>query len=344
MAPVIPKHAMGSQGFKASCQGLGCMGMSAFYKDADHEATEEESISVVHQAIKLGVTLLDTSDIYGPFTNEELVGRAVKDKRSKVQLCTKFAAKITKEGGMVVDGSRKYVREACMASLKRLNTDYIDLYYMHRMDPKTPIEETMAELKALVEEGKIKYIGLSEVDPDDLRKAHKVHPITAVQLEWSLWTRDAEKDLVPVCRELGIGIVCYSPIGRGMLTGKYSKVEDMDPSDFRRKNPRFAGAAFDKNLKLVENVKKLAAKKNVTAGQMALAWLQHQGNDVFPIPGTKRMKYLEENAAAVHINLSPEEVQELGDAVPESQVEGSRYNEAMMGGTYAHYKKAKAQQ
>ncbi|KAL3149998.1 hypothetical protein ABBQ38_013354 [Trebouxia sp. C0009 RCD-2024] len=344
MAPSIPVHPVGSQGFKASAQGLGCMGMSAFYKDIDHQATEEESIAVIHRAIELGVTLLDTSDIYGPFTNEKLVGRALEGKRSQVQLCTKFACKFTKEGNMTVDGSRKYVREACEASLKRLNTDYIDLYYMHRMDPKTPIEETMAELKALVGEGKIKYVGLSEVGPDDLRKAHKVHPISAVQLEWSLWTRDVEKDLVPVCRELGVGVVCYSPIGRGMLAGKYSKPEDIDPNDFRSKNPRFLGEAFAKNIKLVENVKKLAAKKNVTAGQMALAWLQHQGKDVFPIPGTKRLKYLEENAAAVGIQLSKQELKELENAVPANEVHGDRYQQAYMGATYSHYNNAKPQQ
>ncbi|DBA67927.1 hypothetical protein WJX79_000034 [Trebouxia sp. C0005] len=344
MASTVPVSTMGTQGFKASSQGLGCMGMSAFYKDNQHTATEEESVAVIHKAIELGVTLLDTSDVYGPFTNEELVGKALKGKRSHVQLCTKFGIKFTKEGGMAYDGSRKYVREACLGSLKRLNTDYIDLYYMHRMDPNVPIEETMAELKALVEEGKIKYIGLSEVGIQDLRKAHKVHPITAVQLEWSLWTRDAEKDLVPVCRELGIGIVAYSPIGRGFLTGKITKMEDLDPSDFRLSTPRFAEAAFQKNLQLVENVKKLAAKKNVTAGQLALAWVQHQGKDVFPIPGTKRVKYLEENAAAAQIQLTKEELQELGDAVPESQVEGHRYNEVMMSSTYSQYYKAKAAQ
>lgn len=319
------------------------MGMSSFYKDVDHQATEEESIAVIDRALELGVTLLDTSDVYGPFTNEELIGRAIKGKRSQFQLCTKFAIKFGKDG-MAVDGSRKHVRESCEGSLKRLQTDYIDLYYMHRMDIKTPIEETMAELKLLVEEGKIKYIGLSEVGPEDLRKAHKVHPITAVQLEWSLWTRDAEKDLVPVCRELGVGIVPYSPIGRGMLTGKYTKPEELDPSDFRLTTPRFAAAAFDKNLKLVENVKKLAAKKNATPGQMALAWLQHQGKDVFPIPGTKRIKYLEENAQAVQIQLSTAELQELADAVPEHLVEGERYNEAGMAATYAHYRKAAQQQ
>ncbi|KAK9803294.1 hypothetical protein WJX72_008926 [[Myrmecia] bisecta] len=318
------------------------MGMTGLYFDKDHQASDEENRAVINRALDLGVTLLDTADIYGPFTNEEQVGRAIKGKRDQYTIATKFGHVVTKAGEVLVDGSRKHVREAVEGSLKRLGIDTIDLYYLHRVDPKTPITETVAEMKALVEEGKVRYLGLSEVSPEDLRKAHAVHPITAVQLEWSLWTRDVEKDLVPVCRELGIGIVAYSPLGKGFLAGKYQSPNDLHEGDRRKEAPRFAKEAFDQNLKLVANVKELAAKKGVTPGQLALAWVHHQGDDVFPLPGTKRLKYLEENIAAFHIKLSPDELQALEDAVPEHEVIGKRYNETQLKRSYQYYAKNEA--
>eukprot|EP00877_Chromochloris_zofingiensis_P009086 jgi/Chrzof1/4430/Cz14g12240.t1 len=316
--PQVPQRRLGSQGLVASAQGLGCMGMSAFYGGGD----DEESIRVVHRALELGVNFLDTSDIYGPFTNEELVGRAIKGKRDKYVLATKCGI-VMKDGQMAFDGSRKHVREACEASLKRLGTDCIDLYYLHRVDPNTPVKETFEEFKALVNEGKVKCIGISEAGPDDIRAAHAVHPLTAVQLEWSLWSRDAEEDLVPVCRELGIGIVAYSPLGRGFLTGQITKPEDLPEDDWRRTQPRFQGEAFQKNLDLVEKVKAIAARKRCTPGQLALAWVHAQGEDVFPIPGTKRVKYLEENVKALGVKLTPEDMKELEDL--SAQVAGERY-------------------
>jgi aryl-alcohol dehydrogenase-like predicted oxidoreductase len=312
------------------------MGMSAFYKDKDHDDTsEQDCIKVIHWAAELGVTMLDTSDIYGPHTNEVLVGKALQGRRNDYQLATKFGITTSWQN----DASRAYVRSACEGSLERLNIDCIDLYYLHRMDPKTPIEETMSELKALVEEGKIKYVGLSEVSVEDLRRAHKVHPVTAVQLEWSLFTRGAEHDLIPACRELGIAIVAYSPVGRGVLAGKYSSVNDFGEDDWRRQQPRFQEEAFNKNLKMVEQLKAIAAKKNITPAQLALAWLHHQGEDVFPIPGTKRVKYLEENAAAFHVQLSKQELADIEAAVPHDQVIGDRYDEAMMKSVYSQYGK-----
>eukprot|EP00878_Enallax_costatus_P005162 GHUV01005425.1.p1 GENE.GHUV01005425.1~~GHUV01005425.1.p1 ORF type:complete len:293 (+),score=57.39 GHUV01005425.1:920-1798(+) len=289
--PNVPVRKLGGQGLEASIQGLGCMGMSWVYKSAaDNHAGEEESLRTIHRALELGVSFLDTSDVYGPFTNEELVGKAIKGNREKYTIATKCGI-VLKDGQMTKDGSRKHVREACEASLKRLGTDCIDLYYLHRVDPKTPVSETFQEFKALVSEGKVRYVGISEASPDDIRAAHAVCPLSAVQLEWSLWSRDAEEDLVPVCRELGIGIVAYSPLGRGFLTGSITKPEDMAEDDRRRTMmPRFQGDAFQKNLELVDAVKALAAQKGCTPGQIALAWVHAQGDDVFTIPGTKRVK------------------------------------------------------
>eukprot|EP00879_Flechtneria_rotunda_P021561 GHRR01022724.1.p1 GENE.GHRR01022724.1~~GHRR01022724.1.p1 ORF type:complete len:339 (+),score=103.68 GHRR01022724.1:511-1527(+) len=333
--PSVPVHDLGKQGLKASIQGLGCMGMSAFYTDKTGHEGETESIKTIHRALELGVTFLDTSDVYGPFTNEELVGKAIKGRRGEVTLATKCGI-IMVDGGMAFDGSRKHVREACEASLKRLGTDYIDLYYLHRVDPKISVTETFAEMKALVSEGKVKYVGISEASPADIRAAHAVCPLSAVQLEWSLWSRDSEEDLVPVCRELGIGIVAYSPLGRGLLTGIFTRPEDLPEDDWRRTNPRFQGEAFKKNLELLNAVKELAAQKGCTPGQLALAWVHAQGDDVFTIPGTKRVKYLEENIGALAVKFSDTDLQHLGKLA--DQVVGDRY-ENMQATTY-HYGKA----
>jgi aryl-alcohol dehydrogenase-like predicted oxidoreductase len=311
------------------------MGMSAFYKDQDHTATDEESISVIHRALELGVTMLDTAEVYGPHTNEVLVGKAIAGNRDAYVVATKFG--ITMSG---TDGSPENVRRSVEGSLQRLGIQTIDLYYLHRMDPNTPIETTVKAMAELVKEGKVRYLGLSEVSPKDLRRAHAVHPITAVQLEWSLWTRDVEAELVPTCRELGIGIVAYSPLGRGFLTGKYNSLDDLAEDDWRRSNPRFKEAAFKKNLALVEKVKELAAAHGCTPGQLALAWVHAQGQDVFPIPGTKRVKYLEENAAAFNVQLSKADLEALEAAVPHDQVEGERYDEAFMERCFDRYDKA----
>ncbi|KAL6768063.1 hypothetical protein ACKKBF_B37630 [Auxenochlorella protothecoides x Auxenochlorella symbiontica] len=329
------KRSLGTQGLAVSPLGFGCMGMSWGYHNSGPPAgTEEDYINVIHKAIESGC-MLDTSDIYGPFTNEELVGKAIATiPREKVTLATKFALYYKEDGSMAVDGSRKHVREACEASLKRLGVDYIDLYYMHRKDPGVPIEDTMAELKLLVDEGKIKYIGVSETSPEDIRRAHAVHPLSAVQLEWSLWTRESEEDIIPLCRELGIGIVAYSPLGRGFLTGQL-KPEDLDSKDSRKSFPRFQEAAFEQNMKLVEAVKKLANSKDATAGQLALAWVLAQGDDVVPIPGTKRVKYLEENLGALDVTLTAEDLAELARIADPSNVTGARYNEAAMKMAYS---------
>ncbi|GAB4820416.1 hypothetical protein N2152v2_007462 [Parachlorella kessleri] len=309
--------------------------MSSFYSGSQ-PVPEEECIATIHHAIDNGCNFLDTSDVYGPFTNEELVGKAIKKyPREKVIIATKFAALI-KDGNFSVDGSPQHCREACEASLKRLGVDYIDLYYMHRKDPKVPIEETIAAMKELVEEGKVRYIGVSETSPADIRKGHAVHPISAVQLEWSLWSRDAEAELIPTCRELGIGIVCYSPLGRGFLTGKITSPDDLADGDWRKTNPRFQKEAFDKNKALVEKVGEMAAKKGCTPGQLALAWVLAQGDDVAAIPGTKRIKYLDENLGAASVQLGQEDLQEIDAVLAEVQVSGERYEG--MHGTF-HYDK-----
>jgi aryl-alcohol dehydrogenase-like predicted oxidoreductase len=317
----IPQRPLGSQGLVASAQGLGCMGMSAFYGETD----EPESIKTIERAIELGCNFLDTADVYGPFTNEELVGKVIRDRRDDVVLATKFGIVRDPNGpmGRGANGKPEYVRSACDASLQRLGVDHIDLYYQHRIDASTPTEETVGAMAELVAAGKVRYIGLSEPGPETIRRAHATHPITAIQNEWSLWSRDLEADIVPLCRELGIGIVAYSPLGRGFLTGQFKSPDDFAPDDFRRTQPRFQGENFAKNLELVDKLRATADDKACTAGQLALAWVHAQGHDVFPIPGTKRRTYLEENIAAFEVALSDDELAMLDEIVP--AVSGDRY-------------------
>jgi len=307
--------------------GLGCMGMSEFYGKGD----DAESVAVIHRALELGVTLLDTSDMYGPHTNEILVGKAIKDRRDKVVLATKFGIQRGPDPkDRSINGKPDYVRTACDASLKRLGVDHIDLYYQHRVDPSTPIEDTIGAMADLVKAGKVRYLGMSEAGPETLRRACKVHPITALQTEYSLWTRDPEDGILAVCRELGIGFVAYSPLGRGFLTGQIKKFEDLAADDFRRYNPRFQGANFAKNLELVAHITKLADQKRCTAGQLALAWVMAQGDDIVPIPGTKRVKYLEENVGAEAIELTKQDLATIDELAPKGAAAGLRYPEAAM--------------
>jgi aryl-alcohol dehydrogenase-like predicted oxidoreductase len=316
-------------GLEVSEIGLGCMGMSFGYGAAD----EKESLATLDRALELGVNFLDTADMYGPYTNEELLGRALKGRREKIVLATKFGIVLdpqdpSKRG---INGKPEYVRQSIEGSLKRLQTDAIDLYYLHRVDADTPIEETVGALAKLVEEGKIRHVGLSEASAETLRRAQKVHPITALQSEYSLWTRDVEdNDVLVACRELGIGFVAYSPLGRGFLSGEIKSFEDLAEDDWRRTNPRFQGENFEKNLKLVERVEQIAREKGITASQLALAWVLAQGQDIVPIPGTKRVKYLEQNAAAADVILSQEELAAIEDVFPKDAVSGLRYTEAMM--------------
>src|SRR5436305_894123 len=292
---------LGDQGLTVSAQGLGCMGMSEFYGEAD----ESEATRTIHRALALGVDFLDTADMYGPFTNEKLVGRAIADRRDDVVVATKFG-NVRGENGERhgIRGDAEYVRQACDASLERLGVDHIDLYYQHRVDFGVAIEETVGAMKELVEQGKVRYLGLSEASPETIRRAHAVHPISALQTEYSLWTRDPEQEILPALRELGIGFVPYSPLGRGFLSGRFQRPEDIPEGDFRRGNPRFQGENFQRNLELVERVKEIADEKGATPGQLALAWVMHQGDDVVPIPGTKHVRYLEENVMAAEIQLS----------------------------------------
>ncbi|MFD4642618.1 aldo/keto reductase [Lentzea sp. NPDC058436] len=296
------------------------MGMSEFYGAGD----EQESIAVIHRALDLGVTLIDTADMYGPHVNEELVGRALAGRSGHV-LATKFGIVREEGGGRSIRGDRAYVRSAVEGSLKRLGVDTIDLYYLHRVPADTPIEETVGAMSELVTEGKVRFLGLSEAGADTLRRAHAVHPITALQSEWSLWSRDIEAEIVPTARELGIGIVPYSPLGRGVLTGRFASSDDFGSGDFRAANPRFSGSNLDANLRMVAALKALAADRGVTAGQLALAWVQHRGSDVVPIPGTKRIRYLEENVAAASLELSAADLAAIEAAVPASAVAGDRY-------------------
>ncbi|WP_319422149.1 aldo/keto reductase [Pleurocapsa sp. FMAR1] len=319
-------RTLGTQGLTVSALGLGCMGMSYAYGSAD----EQESIAVIHRAIELGITLLDTAEAYGPFTNEQLIGRALQGKRDRVVIATKFGHAISGDVRQGLNSRPEHVREVCDASLKRLGTDYIDLFYQHRVDPAVPIEETVGAMAELVQQGKVRYLGLSEASPNTIRRAHAVHPISALQSEYSLWERGAEAQVLPTVRELGIGFVPYSPIGRGFLTGQIERVEDFAEDDYRRTDPRFQGENFNQNLKLVDRVKQIAQEKNATPSQIALAWLLHQGDDIVPIPGTKRRAYLEENAAAAEIELSHEVLDRLSQAAPVGAASGDRYNQKMM--------------
>jgi aryl-alcohol dehydrogenase-like predicted oxidoreductase len=313
---------LGSQGLEVSELGLGCMGMSEFYGTGD----EAESIETIHRAIELGITFLDTADMYGPFTNEKLVGKAIADRRERVVLATKFGNQRGEDGSFLgVNGDPDYVRKSCDASLQRLGVDYIDLYYQHRVDLETPIEETWGAMKELVDAGKVRYLGISEAAPETIRKANSVHPITALQTEYSLWSRDVEDEILPTVRELGIGFVAYSPLGRGFLTGQIQSFEDLPEDDYRRNSPRFQGENFDRNLGLVEKVREIAQEKGVAPSQLALAWLLHQGEDVVPIPGTKRRKYLEENAAATEVELTDEDLSRIEEAAPKGVAAGDRY-------------------
>jgi aryl-alcohol dehydrogenase-like predicted oxidoreductase len=316
------KRKLGGEGLYVSEQGLGCMGMSEFYGTAD----EDEAVATIHRAIELGVTFLDTADMYGPFDNEKLVGRAIADRRENVLLATKFGNERTEDGGFVgVNGKPEYVRKAADASLKRLGVDHIDLYYQHRVDKTVPIEETVGAMKELVEQGKVRFLGLSEAAPETIRRAHAVHPISALQTEYSLWTRDPEDAVLPTVRELGIGFVAYSPLGRGFLSGAITTPDDLEEGDFRRNNPRFQGENFRRNLELVERVKEIADEKGATPGQLALAWLLHRSDDIVPIPGTKRVAYLEENAAAGAIELSRDDLDRIDGAAPKGVTAGDRY-------------------
>src|SRR5438552_5855582 len=309
------------QGLVVSAQGLGCMGMSAWYGPTD----EQEAIAALHRALELGINFLDTADVYGQGDNEQLVGRAIAGRRDEVVLATKFGNRWFDDGTRTIDGSAQYVREAIDASLRRLNVDHVDLYYQHRVDANTPIEETVGAMAELVAAGKVRHLGLSEAGPETIRRAHAVHPIAALQSEWSLWTRDPEDAVLPTVRELGIGFVAYSPLGRGFLAGRFSSPEELSDDDFRRNHPRMQGDNFERNRALAADVRELAEQKGCTPAQLALAWVLARGDDVAPIPGTKRRTYLEQNAAAAELELSDDELQQLDEAFPPGAAAGPRY-------------------
>jgi aryl-alcohol dehydrogenase-like predicted oxidoreductase len=322
----MEQRTLGGQGLMVSALGLGCMGMSQSYGPGD----DQESVATIHRALDLGMTFLDTADVYGPYTNERLVGRAIAGRRDEVVLATKFGNQRLDDGRRVVNGKPDYVRQACDASLERLGVDHIDLYYQHRVDRSVPVEDTWGAMAELVQAGKVRHLGISEAAPATVRRAHAVHPVSAGQYEWSLFTRDLEDEVLPALRELGIGVVAYSPLGRGFLSGRITSPDDFGEDDFRRNHPRFTGENFARNLELVDRVRELAASKGATPSQLAIAWVLAQGDDVVPIPGTKRRSYLEENLGALDVELTPEDLAAIEEVTPRGSVAGARYNPEMM--------------